>query len=415
MYFAKTTAITLTAFLQFLTVSAAPLVLPRAVQSASITSLSSPHFSPYYLYFGNPATSTLADAFTSLSVRAATIAFASAPKGKCEPTADLDSLVDDSQDFITKGGVLTLSFGGNLQDPTVPRQHVQQACTDVPSLFNLLIFVMEAFNTHNIEFDIEDNDLLSDTASATRLAQALLQVKKAFPDTYITYTLGANPSGMPPQQQAYVQAAQSAGFAMDQVMLMTMNMGGTDIVKDAQTAVLGGAAQLEKIYSLPSGAGIKKMGMLPSIGVDNDNQVLDLAGATTLGQFVKSQGMSSMSYWSFNRDFPGTPSGGQSLDVSSSPDQTTPGQFFTTIGNAMINEQGPAPEAAAAIKEVAQPGSKEVAQPGSNPSSPPSSSSISVPPPSTATPGQKSSLPSPTAVISPSSNSTSEQSTATAR
>jgi hypothetical protein len=220
---------------------------------------------------------------------------------------------------------------------------------------------------------------------------------------------------MPPQQQAYVQAAQSVGFAMDAVTLMTMNMGGTDPVKDSQTAVLGGAAQLEKIYSLPSGAGIKKMGMLPSIGVDNDKQVIDLKGITTRGshrshhshhalifsehpvaQFVSAQGMSSISYWSFNRDFPGNdPSGAQSLNFASSPDQTSPAQFFTTISGALnnVNTAQSAPAVSSNVPPVAAAGVQGVP----NPASPPSSSSIVVPPPSNSHPGQKPSLPSPTA------------------
>ncbi|KAF8511083.1 hypothetical protein JB92DRAFT_403005 [Gautieria morchelliformis] len=410
MYSAGTAAIILMAFLQFLTVPAAPLVRPRAAQSASLATLPSPYFSPYYLYFGNPNTVNLSVAFAWLHMKAATIAFASAPKGKCELTADLNSLVGDTQDYIAKGGVLTLGFGGNLADPTVPRQHVQQACTDVTSLSNLIISAMSTFNTHNIEFDIEDDDLLTDTASATRLAQALIQVKNKYSDTYITYTLGANPSGLPPMKEAYVQATQSAGFEMDVLMLMTMNMGGTDIVKDSQTAVLGGAAQLEKIYSLSSGEGIKKMGMLPSIGVDNYNGLLDLQGATTLGQFVKSQGMSSMSCWSFNRDFPGTPSGGQSLDVSSSPDQHYIGQFFLAVTGALNGGFDTQSASKHPSNAAGLPGDKQAAL---------NVSSIAVPPPSTTTPGQKASLPSPTArsslnssnlVIPPSSNSTTEQS-----
>ena len=42
--------------------------------------------------------------------------------------------------------------------------------------------------------------------------------------------------------------------------------------------------------------------------------------------------MSIMSYWSFNRDFPGDDSATyQTLNSSSSPDQQYPAQFFTTL------------------------------------------------------------------------------------
>lgn len=86
---------------------------------------------------------------------------------------------------------------------------------------------------------------------------------------------------MPSPQFAYVQAAQSSGLSIDVLTLMTMNMGGTNPVQDAQTAITGGAAQMESIYELPTGSGIKKMGMLPAIGVDNNQQIVDLSGITT--------------------------------------------------------------------------------------------------------------------------------------
>ena len=57
--------------------------------------------------------------------------------------------------FCSAGGAVSLSFGGNLQDQTVPRQHVQQACSDATSLAQLIQSAMSEFQTNNIEFDIE--------------------------------------------------------------------------------------------------------------------------------------------------------------------------------------------------------------------------------------------------------------------
>jgi hypothetical protein len=81
-YFSRASAVALIFFLQFLAVSAAPIVIPRATQSPSYASLPSPVISPYYVYFGNPNTTSLADAFPSVNLTAATIGFASAPKGQ---------------------------------------------------------------------------------------------------------------------------------------------------------------------------------------------------------------------------------------------------------------------------------------------------------------------------------------------
>ena len=83
---------------------------------------------------------------------------------------------------------------------------------------------------------------------------------------------------MPELQYAYVQAAKDNGLTIDSLSLMTMNMGGANIVDDSQTAIFGGAAQFATIYGISFTDAIKKMGMCPAIGIDNLRQHLDLAG-----------------------------------------------------------------------------------------------------------------------------------------
>lgn len=91
---------------------------------------------------------------------------------------------------------------------------------------------------------------------------------------------------MPSQQLAYVQAAASAQLTIDTLTLMTMNMGGKDNVADTKTAISGGAAQLAGVYKISTDDAIKKMGMLPAIGVDNNGVVVNLSGATQCEQFL---------------------------------------------------------------------------------------------------------------------------------
>ncbi|KAJ7111018.1 hypothetical protein C8R44DRAFT_933932 [Mycena epipterygia] len=333
--------------------SAAPINARATTTSPSFASLSKPIYAPYYVYFGSTSTPKMADAFDSLGMKAVTVGFASAPKGSCSLTTDLDILQPDVVNFVNKGGAVSLSFGGNLQDQTVPRQHVQQACTDAPSLAQLIQDSMTKFQTNNVEFDIEDNSLLSDTDSAKRLGEALVTVKQAVPNTYVTYTMGTGTKGMPAQQQAYLQAAKDAGLTVDAVTLMTMNMGGTDNVADAQTAVAGGAQQVANVFGISTADATKKMGMLPSIGVDNNGLVIDLTGATTLGNFANQNSLATLSYWNFNRDFPGGDATSQSLDSSSSPDQKNPSEFFTTFQKA-LGGVAPLAPAVGALKSVAQ-------------------------------------------------------------
>jgi hypothetical protein len=87
--------------------------------------------------------------------------------------------------------------------------------------------------------------------------------------------------GMPSAQVDYIKAAQQSGVTIDTLTLMTMDMGGTDNVADAQTAITSGAQQLATVYNLQASDAMQKMGMLPAIGVDDNGVVIDLAGATT--------------------------------------------------------------------------------------------------------------------------------------
>jgi hypothetical protein len=49
----------------------------------------------------------MADAFDSLGMKAVTLGFASAPKGECALTTDLDILQPDAVNFVNKGELLS--------------------------------------------------------------------------------------------------------------------------------------------------------------------------------------------------------------------------------------------------------------------------------------------------------------------
>lgn len=90
--------------------SAAPISARATTTSPSFASLSKPVYAPYYVYFGSPDTPKMADAFDSLGMKAVTVGFASAPKGKCALTTDLDILKPDAVSFVNKGE-LSLELG----------------------------------------------------------------------------------------------------------------------------------------------------------------------------------------------------------------------------------------------------------------------------------------------------------------
>jgi hypothetical protein len=54
-----------------------------------------------------------------------------------------------------------------------------------------------------------------------------------------------------------------------------------------------------------------------------------------VAQFAKASKLATLSYWNFNRDFPGGSISSQDLTDSSSPDQKQDSQFFTTFQSAI--------------------------------------------------------------------------------
>lgn len=188
--------------------------------------------------------------------------------GKCTPTSDLDTLEGDIAKYVAKGGAINLSFGGAIGASST-HAHIQSACEDVHQLAALITAQLKRFNTHNAEFDIEDPGLLADNAATQRLAAALAIVQKNIPELHLTYTLATLPTGLPQAQLAQVQAAKDAGVTIDILALMTMDMVPNNVEASSEAAVLAGAKQLEKVYGLRAGSGLKRMGVIPMIGKDD--------------------------------------------------------------------------------------------------------------------------------------------------
>jgi hypothetical protein len=220
----------------------------------------------------------------------------------------MTAIASEARAFIAKGGVVNLSFGGaiNVADPADTQDHVQRACKDTTQLSNLITTTLQQFNTHNVEFDIEGDDLMQDAGARTRLAQAIAIVKKNIPDLHITYTLATNPDGLPSTGVQQVQALKDAGVQLDVLSLMTMDMVPDNVAKSSISAIQAGAKQLETIYNLPAGSGLSRMGVIPMPGKDDNGAMFSLEDAHTLATFAIQNKIAYVSYWEFNRDIPGS-------------------------------------------------------------------------------------------------------------
>jgi chitinase len=238
----------------------------------------------------------------------------------------MGDLADQAREFIAKGGIINLSFGGAIDqfDPT--QDHVQRACTNTNQLADLIYSTLQKFGTHNVEFDIEGDYLMNDGAARKRLAQAVANVKQRIPDLHVTYTLATDTDGLPDTGLQQVEALRDAGVKLDVLSLMTMDMTENHVLDGSISAVKAGAKQLENVYGLPAGSGISHMGVIPMPGKDDQGALFSVSDASQLAEFARDTGIAYVSYWAFNRDLAGT-----DKDDTTALANVAKYQFFSTF------------------------------------------------------------------------------------
>jgi hypothetical protein len=92
-----------------------------------------------------------------------------------------------------------------------------------------------------------------------------------------------------------------------------------------------------------------------------------------VGQFAKTNQLAVLSYWNFNRDFPGGTGTQQVLDASSSPDQKKDSEFFTTFQSAVGSGSQKVADVASVAEVAKTVDISDTPQPGQKQASPPAS------------------------------------------
>ena len=103
----------------------------------------------------------------------------------------------------------------------------------------------------------------------------------------------------------------AAGVTISHVNFMTMdfgdNYGGSPLAPVVIGALQDGHAQIMSLVPGISSAGAWAMvGVTPMIGKNDDAEVFSLADATSLAQFAVNNGVGLVSFWSIDRDQPGS-------------------------------------------------------------------------------------------------------------
>ncbi len=214
------------------------------------------------------------------------------------------------------GGEIMVSFGGQANE------ELAYACTDQADLEDAYRSVVERYDLHAIDLDIENADI-ADAASIERraLAIAAVQEERAAADEQLDVwiTLPVSTGGLTADGIELVSKTLEGGVVLTGVNAMTMNFGSAesptgDMLAATKSALEAASAQLVDIYrgqgvTLDESQRWAMLGATPMIG-QNDivGEVFTLDDAKGLADFAMTKGLGRVSIWSLNRDAQCSPS-----------------------------------------------------------------------------------------------------------
>jgi hypothetical protein len=227
------------------------------------------------------------------------------------------------------GGNVIPSFGGYTADTT--GTDIADSCTSVSSIAQVYENVITTYNISRIDLDIEENSL-TDTAGINRRNEAVAQVEKWAATNgrtiQFSYTMPSTTTGMDSSDEAVIQNAIADGATVSVVNLMTFDYYiGTnqEMATDTESAGAGLHSQLQSLYPSDSSSQIWGMiGITEMPGIDDygAGETFTEADATTVLNWAKSNGISTLSFWALQRDNGGCPGTGGS-DTCSGISQPT--------------------------------------------------------------------------------------------
>jgi hypothetical protein len=255
-------------------------------------------------YFQSWSSGTLTEAKKVTGLNSVTLAFA-ITKGTCALVPDLFNKLSDARNYVAAGGQLIISFGG--QDGV----YAEVACKDDDQLFTMLDKLMRDFRTRRIDWDIEGRQLLNLEGTARR-TRILARLQAKYSDLHISFTLPGWLHGLSSDSIDLLTATTRAGVRIDRVNVMTMSFGLENlktmvtpptVAQASMMTFCATANQLKTIYPNKSSFQINAMmGITPMIGKNDDGATFTLDDARTITNFVRTNKIGFISYWSFQRD-----------------------------------------------------------------------------------------------------------------
>jgi chitinase len=282
--------------------SAAPGSAPAAAFPARV-------FAPY-VYVEQGPTFPLAAASDATGVTHYTLAFIT-DQGSC--TAGWDSGIALSSGFYAQavkgirasGGDVIVSFGG------AGGTELARSCSTVAKLQQQYQAVVNRYHLTRVDFDVEGDATLADTAATARRNTAVAAMQRAAHDAgkqlTVQFTLGVGLDGLPKPQRDLLKNAAADGVHVGVVNLMVMDYfdhDHLDMLQNAEDSANAVFRQLHAIFPNRTPAQRWAMiGLTPMIGENDDPQeVFRLADATGLRSFAESKGTGLIAFWSAARD-----------------------------------------------------------------------------------------------------------------
>lgn len=278
--------------------------ISRALAGAAVFCLSQTagalEVAPYFHSWSG----SLTEARQAAGMNSAILSFA-ITNGNCALGSDLLNRLADARNYVAAGGRLMIAFGGT------DGVYAEIACKDDNQLFNLMEKLMSDSGIRRFDFDIEGHQLLSAEGNARR-ARVLARLQAKYPDLYVSLSLPAWLRGFETASLNLLKTTVEAGVRIDLVTVLVQSFGVENLrtmvtpSTVAQASIMGfraAASQLATIFPGRTQAQLHAMmGISPMIGKNDDGSVFTLGDAQTIADFVKLNGISFISYWSFQRD-----------------------------------------------------------------------------------------------------------------
>jgi Cellulose binding domain len=262
---------------------------------------------PYlYLGWGDPPSAT--SVMSATGIRWFTMAFVLS-SGGCNPAWDGNRPLTGGVDAATisqirsAGGDIVPSFGGWQGNKLGPN------CSTPAALAGAYQQVINAYQLHAIDIDIENTDEFENEAVQDRILGALKIVKQNNPGIQTILTFGTTTTGPNWWGNRLISRAAALQANVDVFTIMPFDFGGSNMFNDTVSASEGLKNSLKSAFGWSDATAYTHMGISGMNGLSDQRETTLPDTWTQIRDWAKARSLARLAFWSVNRDR-GCPNGG---------------------------------------------------------------------------------------------------------